>query len=340
MSRMPRPADSRTASVDAPWDVRLTKRLLAAASGRGIRGRVLVFSFHRVLPKQDPLLTGEPDAQTFGRWVDWIRSYLNVLKLPEAVALLERGELPPRSACITFDDGYRNNFEVACPLLEHAGLPATFFIAAGAVDHGAMWNDLVIEAVRACGDSLDLRDAGGGVWEIESEAHRPRVVAAALDTLKYLPLEQRSEIAEGLYQRHCSVPRMDLMMTRAMVKALAERGHDVGAHTVSHPILQNLAPSAAREEIESSREWVREVTGCSPLSFAYPNGRKGIDFTELHMSMVETAGFRCAASTTWGCVTARSNPFALERFSPWEFDRSGFVSRMLKTYVRSYLDAT
>jgi len=317
----------------------LIRRAFDVACGAPGFRRLLIFTFHRVLPAPDPLLAGEPYAETFAERLDWIRDLLNVLPLPEAAKRLREGSLPPRAACITFDDGYRNNHDVAAPLLAERGLPASFFVATGAIERGAMWNDLVIEAMRACGDRLDLSEFELASVDVADETDRAKKLDPTIETIKYQPMERRAAIADRLYTRYCGSAPPALMMSREMVGALARAGHDVGSHTVTHPILLKLDAAAAREEIERSRDWVGEATGRVPVSFAYPNGRPGVDFGPEHEDMVRSAGFTCAVATTWGCATGRSRPFALERFTPWESTRDGFVARILKTYARSYLGA-
>ena len=79
------------------------------------------------------------------------KANFNVISLADGVAGLKRGCLPPRALSITFDDGYRDNHDIALPILLQLGLPATFFVATGFLDGGRMFNDTVIEAVRfAC----------------------------------------------------------------------------------------------------------------------------------------------------------------------------------------------
>jgi peptidoglycan/xylan/chitin deacetylase (PgdA/CDA1 family) len=317
---------------------RLLRGALDVACGVGRNRRLLIFTFHRVLPAHDPLLRGEPSREDFATRLEWIRDCLNVLPLPEAARRLSDGGLPARAACVTFDDGYRNNAEIARPLLDAKGIPASFFIATGAIDRGAMWNDLVIEAARACGDRLDLQEFGLGSWDVRTEDERPTVLGRVLDTLKYEPFARRAAIADALYARYCGGESPNLMMTESMVRDLARNGHDVGAHTMTHPILRNIDEAAARAEIDGSRDWVARVTGTRPKCFAYPNGRPGVDFDERHIAMVGAAGFDCAVSTTWGAATRRSNRFSLERFTPWEGSRAGFVSRILKTYASSFIN--
>ena len=78
------------------------------------------------------------------------------LPLSEAVDRLMIGELPPRAACVTFDDGYIDNVELALPILQSHGLSATFFVATGYLDGGWMWNDKVIGAPAVCRPAVDL----------------------------------------------------------------------------------------------------------------------------------------------------------------------------------------
>src|SRR5258708_34089794 len=110
-----------------------------------------------------PILHDEIDSATFERHMALVAADSNVLPLGEACARLLRGALPPRAACITFDDGYADNDRLALPILKRFGLQATFFVATGFSDDGIMFNDGVIEAVRrAPAGTHDLSRLGPG----------------------------------------------------------------------------------------------------------------------------------------------------------------------------------
>ena len=103
----------------------------------------------------------------------WVKCWFNVLPLGEAVTRLGEGRLPERPLAITFDDGYADNAAVAAPILLGLGIPATFFVATGFLDGGRMWNDTVIEAVRAAaGPVLDLAPLGLGEHAIATHDAR------------------------------------------------------------------------------------------------------------------------------------------------------------------------
>ena len=297
----------------------------------------MIFTFHRVLSEPDPLLPNEPSAKFFAERLQWMSELLTVLPLPRAAELLVERRLPPRAACITFDDGYRNNYDIAGPLLKQFGLTATFFVATGAVQSGAMWNDLVIESIRRCGDRLELCGYGLGDHATGSDSERIVAIDHVLGAMKYMPVDERAMVAREIFGMYSRTPLASLMMTPEMLCSLAEAGHDVGAHTISHPILLKVDDQRAAKEIEGSRRWLASVTGRPPISFAYPNGRPGVDFDGRHCDMVRDAGFECAVSTEWGCAKPGSDRMSLPRFTPWETTHDGFIKRLAKTYARSYL---
>lgn len=315
---------------------RLRRAALSLLSPAGRRARLQVLTYHRVLAGRDPLLPDEPDAAAFRAQMTALARLCSVLPLPEAARRLAAGTLPARAACVTFDDGYANNLEVAAPILENLGLPATFFIAGGAVDRGIMWNDLVIEAIRRAPSALDCGPIGGEAVPLPDGAARAAAVPQVLGSMKYRPLEERWTAAVALYERNVEGPPPRLMMTREQVRDLARRGFDVGGHTVSHPILATLPADEARREIAGSWQWVREVTGVAPRSFAYPNGRPGRDFGPEHAAMAREAGFEVAVTTEWGSARRGDDPMQLPRFTPWETDPAGLGSRLMKTTLRSY----
>src|SRR6185295_12429728 len=95
------------------------------------RGRLLILTYHRVRPEPDGLITDNAHAAGFRRQMQVLARAFAVLPLIEAVERMLAGTLPSRAVCITFDDGYADNAEVAAPILADFGLPATFFIATG-----------------------------------------------------------------------------------------------------------------------------------------------------------------------------------------------------------------
>jgi peptidoglycan/xylan/chitin deacetylase (PgdA/CDA1 family) len=304
----------------------------------GSRARLSVLIFHRVLREPDPLFPDEVDAERFDRILGWVASWFNVLPLDEAIARLRDGSLPPRAAALSFDDGYADNHDVALPLLQKHGLPCSFFVATGFLDGGRMWNDTLIEAVRSSRlDRLDLSglpDADGtdlGVVPLGDMAQRRDRLGGLIQRVKYLAPEPRLACVDEIARRAEVQPPDDLMMSSAQVRALCQAGMQVGAHTVSHPILATLTPQAAADEIVRSRDVLQAILGERVGLFAYPNGKPGVDYLpDVHPQLVRDIGFDAAVSTRWAAARADTDPFQIPRFTPWDRDRTRFGLRLAR----------
>jgi len=279
------------------------------------------------------------DRERFDSVCAWLSTWFNVLALDEAVARLQRGALPERALAITFDDGYADNHDIALPVLQAHGLCATFFVATGFLDGGRMWNDTVIESVRGCTQPTlalgDLGLPGIDVLPIETVVSRRNAIDALLGAIKYLPLAQRQAAVEGLAERANAALPTTLMMTSAQVRALAGAGMEIGAHTVSHPILARLDEDTALQELRRSKAALEDLLGHPVRSFAYPNGRPGRDYLPRDVLLARQAGFELAVSTAHGAARAGDDVFQLPRFTPWDRQRWAFGARMAKNLYQA-----
>ncbi len=290
-----------------------------------------ILIYHRVLARPDPLFPGEVDAALFERQLRLVKSFYAPLPLSEAVQRLQDGSLPPRAACITFDDGYADNAQVALPLLQRHGLHATFFIATGYLDGGQMWNDTVIEAVRqAPGPQLDLREHGLDCLPVASLAQRQAAIAALLGRLKYLPFAQRQQLALQIRRQAGAAAGPPAMLSTVQLRQLQAAGMGLGAHTASHPILSTLPDHAAQRDIADGKHRLEDLIQAPVTLFAYPNGKAGRDYGAPHVAMVQKLGFQAAVATDWGVARpgAGLDLLQLPRFTPWDRGRLAFLWRL------------
>jgi peptidoglycan/xylan/chitin deacetylase (PgdA/CDA1 family) len=294
------------------------------------RGRLCILNYHRILERADPLLAAEPDAATFRWQMQVLADCFNVLPLDQALAALRSGRMPPRAVCITFDDGYRSTHDLALPILREFGFPATVFVTTGYVGEGSMWNDRILEALRTLPQArLDLDDAGLGSYALDTLEARRGAIDTLTEKAKYLPPAQRQALVERL-DRLAGRAQHGPMMTGEMIRALARQGIEIGAHTVSHPILTRLPDARARHEIAESKRQLEDILGAPVRYFAYPNGKHGLDFDERHVAMAREAGFDAAFSTAMGAASSAHDSYALPRSRPWDTTRPFYIFRMLR----------
>ncbi|MBV8587093.1 MAG: polysaccharide deacetylase family protein [Verrucomicrobia bacterium] len=101
------------------------------------------------------------------------------------------------------------------------------------------------------------------------------------------------------------------LMDRGQVKEWLALGHEIGAHTLTHPDLRSLSLSEAREEIVGSKKKLEDWFGREVRHFAFPYGYYDNSIVEL----VLDAGLTTAATTVPGLVQAGDDPFRLKRYN-------------------------
>ncbi|MFL9923605.1 polysaccharide deacetylase family protein [Herbaspirillum lusitanum] len=308
--------------------IRLAGNLIASAS-RG-NERLCILTYHRVLEAPDPLLPSEVDLATFRWQMKLMARCFNVLPLSEALERMQEQTLPPRAVCVSFDDGYRSVYELALPVLQEFGLPATVFTTTAHIDGGSMWNDRIIEAVRHMPlGPLDLRAIGLDLSAIAGEQDRLATANRLARHAKYLQPDERAQVIAVLEQLAGIRTVPDLMLNREMIASLSRQHMEIGGHTVTHPILGKLADNLARAEIIEGKQTLEAIIGKPLKLFAYPNGKVDVDYDDRHIRMVKEAGFSAAFTTAVGATSRFDARYEIPRSRPWDKTPFMFSLRLL-----------
>jgi peptidoglycan/xylan/chitin deacetylase (PgdA/CDA1 family) len=99
------------------------------------------------------------------------------------------------------------------------------------------------------------------------------------------------------------------LMDAAGVRAWAAAGHEVGSHTLNHPVLPRISPELAVNEIRDSRDALEQIAGVPVKAFCYPYGK----FTPALADIVREAGYDSATTTARGLARRDDDPYALPR---------------------------
>ncbi len=164
---------------------------------------------------------------------------------------------------------------------------------------------------------------------MQTPEQRKQTATALTERCKYLPPPARESLTNKLQQLASVDLRQDLMLTAEMVRTLSRNGIAIGGHTVSHPILTRIADNVARSEIVDNKHHLETIIGKPVTMFAYPNGKRDIDFDQRHLRMVREAGYQAAFTTAAGAATRHDDRFALPRSRPWDRSRLMFAGRLL-----------
>ena len=294
--------------------------------GRRLRGRnrqrLLVLMYHGIVERAlEPFCWHQLPLDRFKAQMAWVRRHYGVLPLEQALELLRRGELPERSAAITFDDGYENVFDVGGPVLREERVPAHVFLVTDLVGTSEVpWPDRVWLAFRhSSGARVDLSGLGLATLGLETPARRAATIEAVLHTLKGKTAVEKDAMITRLEQTlgvdRARRPDDFRMATWEQVEAEAAQGlFTFGPHSRTHDILSQVGDEEVERQVAGSREDVERRLGTQPTVFAYPNGRRE-DFDERSKRAAREAGFTWALATELGLVDERSDPFALPRIA-------------------------
>ena len=285
-------------------------RLSVLGAGWG-PGTLSILAYHRVFDIEreqdfpyDPDLVSASVAD-FTWQMETLHRHFRPLHLAEALRRLdERIPLPPRAVAVTFDDGHRDNYTHAFPVLRRLGVPATIFLSTGYMDRKeTFWfDDVAYRLQRASRDAIELRSLGLRLV-LGDAARRRRATDEVLAKLKLVPnavrLSALRELAEESGVEAGIGDERSRPLTWAQVREMRDAGVEFGSHTVSHPILSRLGDEELRAELRLSREELERQLGRRVVLLAYPVGGEDA-FDERVVRIARECGYRMALTYVSG----------------------------------------
>jgi peptidoglycan/xylan/chitin deacetylase (PgdA/CDA1 family) len=288
------------------------------------RGKLAILTLHRVVSDEERAESiHKPMMVTlgqFGQLLDAVSRWGRPVSLGDTVDRMVAGErIEAGSIALTFDDGYRDLYSRAFPMLKARGIPATVFLTTSAIDRssGYLWWDDVDWFVRVCGQRADRLgkpesdDEAAVVERIRRvSAQRTPVAEASLRAaLQRLTPAQRDRMVDEMR----SVVGRDEMRPRLMlnwdeVRAMADLVEPAN-HTVDHPMLDRMSGTDLRRQIAEAKARIEQETGVPCRGLAYPSGA----FSGDVLAAAADCGVRFAVTTRFHNNSARSDPLALGR---------------------------
>ncbi|MCX6043821.1 MAG: polysaccharide deacetylase family protein [Chloroflexi bacterium] len=271
--------------------------------------------------------------KNFAAHVQYLKQTFNPMRLTDLVESIKDGSLPDRSVAITFDDGYSDNLTHALPVLESFAVPATIFVTTTYVDSNRepWWDEMkhFLLAPRCVPAQLSIQVADGDYsWPTVTLEDRLAAHQELENLMRPLPVPVNDAILDHLATwagSHRKLRPAYRTVTMPQLTQLAEHPLiELGAHTLTHPILPTLTPEDQFNEIVGSRYMLEKMIHQPVLSFAYPNG----DFTEETRKLVNAAGFNTACTTINGRVEPGDDVFCLRRCAVNDWDIALFKKNL------------
>jgi len=266
--------------------------------------------------------------QDFEYQIKYLSRYFDVLPVDKAFGRNTNSSKP--RAIITFDDGFYNNYEHAFPILKKYNVPAVIFLSTAFIDTDrSVWfcyaNEMIEKTVKSSiewyGKIYSLLDEGEKLasnYEIQESIKRKKIEEIYQDlNLLSEKLEVEMQILSNQYR----------MLDSAAIEDMVDSGLiEFGAHTHNHVILTTACKDSSRDEILTSIEKVKNLTGKDCRYFAYPNGGT-TDFSMEHKSMLKDAGIERSFSMIDGLSSIDDDMSAIKRlFVSSNFSHSKFSS--------------
>lgn len=284
-------------------------------------GKLTVATFHRVLPAglaasyPFPILSVTPEHLDF--CIGYFQEHYTCGGMTEMHRRFRAGDEPKKPLlAITFDDGQLDNYEHARDVLARRGAHATFYLPTDAMDRGEpLWHDTL---GFTCFEGYQR---GGALLAELSKLFRvdPKTAPDAIEWATWVSLDVKHLSPEDRDARirraveifgQDPVPAWSKLMTWAQAKDLAKDGHELGSHSLSHPLLPQLDAAAQEREIRDSKRVIEERLGVPVTSFCYPNGDHSSDI----VAITRRAGYENAVTAEHGSNPRGVDPMRLKRF--------------------------
>lgn len=296
-----------------------------------------IFMLHRVLPAHADSFTPNAHLEITPEFLSQVVEHIReagyeIIALDEAVDLLKSGYGRKRYAVLTFDDGYRDNFEVAYPVLKKLGVPFTVYVASGLVDRTAELWWVALERIIAANDEIHI-SAEAGETGIPARTRDEkclcydRLVRFLMSEVN--EFEQRAVIRELAERYDFDLAGLadSLIMTWDELRQLASDPLvTIGAHTHNHFALARLDEKDVVEDVMHGVQRIEAELGRRPKHFAYPYGNQAA-VSRRDSVLMKELGFSSAVTTNPGVlksVHARS-PMLLPRVSLNGHYQNGYI---------------
>ena len=261
------------------------------------------------------------DIHEFKQQMKYLRDNCNVISIEDFLIARNNAEdLEPRSVIISFDDGFRNNYTNAAPILEEFSLPAVFYISSGIVNTNLMfWVDIIEDCINITDKSsikINLNK------EVEFRLLNVDDKITALNMIKSFcknsSIDKKNQIIEEL-EKHTEVKasvehsdNYEKINWNELKKMHDSNLFTIGGHSLYHDILSTMENHHLRREIRSSLDLLENNLNTTINHYSYPEGQNN-HYGSKTIKILKEFGIKCSPSAIVGLNTYKTDLFNLRR---------------------------
>lgn len=330
---------------------------LRSVLGLALPHQACVLMYHRIASPEADIWKIAVEPTNFEQQIQFLAKKSTVLSVPELVEAVSKKQVRSNTVAITFDDGYADNFLVAKPILDHYGVPATFFVASQTIDTTVefWWDELenILLFTPQLPTTFSLTIAGEVVvGSLEQEAHLSAPLRQQLQRwdacdepapsrraglflevwrkLRLLPYTEQQQYLRTIREWAGVLPSQRPDYRAMSLTELRELGaselHTIGLHTHTHPALAFHTAKVQQQEIQSNQSFLEQETGRQPTILAYPYGNHNQETIAVAAELKLQACFTTEAKL----VNRNADKFRLGRFQVLNSPLSSFAQQLRK----------
>ena len=315
--------------------------------------KAAILMYHQVCERTNDPWELAVHPNHFDQQLAYLKKHFNVVSIADLAEGIARHKMK-KTIAITFDDGFKDNYTNAAPLLDWHEVPATFYVATTAMEQeqtywwDALQNIIYHSEILPERFEMMINDAPvtftftsdrllspriinqTKVWNYNLPIPNERVALYMLlwHNIKPLPYAQQNMVLEEVRtwagNRNFSGTDGTIMSVREMQMLSQNPLFTIGAHSVHHAMLSQQAPQDQAFEIRESKQQIEMWLGKPVNGFAYPYG----NYNGITQKILREAGFRHAVSTEPKAVTMDDDPFALPRIQVKNWCVYEFASKL------------
>lgn len=261
----------------------------------------------------------------FDEQLRYLKKHFNVIPLSQLRESKEKGiDLPKKSLVLTVDDGYRDFYDVAYPLLRKYELPATLFVTTGFINKELwLWPDKItwlLDVIKSIDETVALGNQVLAPQQI-NDATRPAVWGAIVayllsigDEEKHIWIEQFA--AATKQELPLDAPLGFEACSWGELKEMQSNGVELGGHTHTHPSLGQVTDKQLSDEIETCARLMKQNLGKVRRDFCFPNGQPG-DYNDKVKRTTKQYGF-CSSVTAFYDAKGTQDLYEMRRHTASE----------------------
>ncbi len=248
------------------------------------RRDLVVIPFYHVVSDQDlphiKHLYCYRNSTLLARDLDYYLAHYSVIDLHDLLAHYRQGRALPRNPLLlTFDDGFREDYEVAAPILKKKGVPATFFVCSAFVDNKDLFfrNKVSLLIDKMQSPQTSAASVGRVREMLAARGGAGGTIAEALRSVTYAERGVLDQVAQAVdLDFQAFLARQRPYLTTDQVRLLIKDGFTIGAHSVDHPLYGQLTLEQQVQQTLEGQAYLERQFALDYRVFAFPYEDQGV----------------------------------------------------------------